>query len=41
MISYLEVKILYLDKAFTNEIKQEFEMSMFGEIKFFIGFQVY
>ena len=30
-----------LCKAFENETKQEFEMSMFGEIKFFMGFQVY
>ena len=26
-----------LCKAFTNEMKQEFEMSMFGEIEFFVG----
>ena len=26
-----------LCKAFANEMKQEFEMSMFGEIKFFVG----
>ena len=30
-----------LCKAFANEMKQEFEMSMFGEIKFFVGLQVY
>ena len=30
-----------LCKAFANEMKQEFEMSMFGEIKFFVGFQVH
>lgn len=28
-------------KAFTNEMKKGFEMSMFGEIKFFVGLQVY
>ena len=26
-----------LCKAFANEMKQEFKMSMFGEIKFFVG----
>ena len=26
-----------LCKAFANEMKKEFEMSMFGEIKFFVG----
>ena len=30
-----------LCKTFANEIKQEFEMSMFGEIKFFVGLQLY
>ena len=30
-----------LCKAFANEMKQEFEMSMFGEIKFFVDLQVY
>ena len=30
-----------LCKAFANEMKQEFEMSMFGEIKFFMGLQVH
>ena len=30
-----------LCKSFANEIKKEFEMSMFGEIKLFIGLQVY
>ena len=30
-----------LCKDFANQIKQEFEMSMFGEIKFFVGLQVY
>ena len=30
-----------LCKAFANEMKKEFEMSMFGEIKFFVGLQVY
>ena len=39
MISYLEVKMDYV--RFTNEMKKEFEMSMFGEIKFFVGLQVY
>ena len=29
-----------LCKAFANEMKQEFEMSMFGEIMFFVGLQV-
>ena len=28
-------------KEFDNKIKHEFEMSMFGEIKFFVGLQVY
>ena len=26
-----------LCKDFANQMKQEFEMSMFGEIKFFVG----
>jgi hypothetical protein len=30
-----------LCKAFANEMKKEFEMSMFGEIKFFVGLQVH
>ena len=30
-----------LCKIFENEMKKEFEMSMFGEIKFFVGLQVY
>ena len=30
-----------LYKAFVNKMKQEFEMSIFGEIKFFMGLQVY
>ena len=30
-----------LCNAFANEMKKEFEMSMFGEIKFFVGLQVY
>ena len=30
-----------LCKAFANEIKKEFEMSMFGVIKFFLGLQVH
>ena len=30
-----------LCKAFANEMKKEFEMSMFGEIKFFVGTQVH
>ena len=30
-----------LCKSFTNEMKQEFEMSMFGETKFFMVLQVY
>ena len=30
-----------LCKTFANEMKEEFEMSMFGEIKFFVGLQVY
>jgi hypothetical protein len=30
-----------LCKAFANEMKQEFEMSMFGEINFFLGLQVH
>ena len=30
-----------LCKAFANEMKQEFEMSIFGEIKFFVGLQIY
>lgn len=30
-----------LCKTFANEMKREFEMSMFGEIKFFRGLQVY
>ena len=44
-------KILYDDiifggqdalcKDFANQMKQEFEMSMFGEIKFFVGLQVH
>ena len=29
-----------LCKSFVNEMKKEFEMSMFGEIKFFVGLQV-
>ena len=28
-------------KDFANQMKQEFEMSMFGEIKFFVGLQVH
>ena len=28
-------------KTFANEMKKEFEMSIFGEIKFFVGLQVY
>ena len=28
-------------KAFINETKKEFEMSMFGKIKYFVGLQVY
>ena len=30
-----------LCKSFSNEMKKEFEMSMFGEINFFVGLQVY
>ena len=30
-----------LCKIFKNEMKKEFKMSMFGEIKFFVGLQVY
>ena len=30
-----------LCKDFSNQMKHEFEMSMFGEIKFFVGLQVY
>ena len=29
-----------LCKDFVNQMKQEFEMSMFGEIKFFVGLQI-
>ena len=29
-----------LCKSFVDEMKKEFEMSMFGEIKFFVGLQV-
>ena len=28
-------------QIFSNQMKHEFEMSMFGEIKFFVGLQVY
>ena len=38
MISYLEDDALC--KAFANKMKQEFEMSMFTEIKIFVGLQV-
>ena len=30
-----------LCEAFANEMKKEFEIFMFGEIKFFVGLQVY
>ena len=30
-----------LCKSFANEMKKEFDMSMFGEIKLFVGLQVY
>ena len=30
----------YLCKSFANEMKKEFEMSLFGEIKLFFGLQV-
>ena len=30
-----------LCKDFSDQMKHEFEMSMFGEIKFFVGLQVY
>ena len=30
-----------LCKSCANEMKKEFEMSMFGEIKFFVGLQVH
>ena len=30
-----------LSKDFANKMKHEFEMSMFGEIKFFVGLQVH
>ena len=30
-----------LCKDFANQMKLEFEMSMFGEIKFFVGLQIY
>ena len=30
-----------LSKDFADKMKQEFEMSMFGEIKFFVGFLVH
>ena len=30
-----------LPKTFVNEMKEEFEMSMFGDIKFFVRLQVY
>ena len=30
-----------LCKGFANKMKHEFEMSMFGEIKFFVGLQVH
>ena len=29
-----------LCKDFANQMKQEFEMLMFGEIKFFVGLQI-
>ena len=29
-----------LHKSFIEEIRKEFEMSMFGEIKFFVGLQI-
>ena len=28
-------------QSFASEMKKEFEMSMFGEIKIFVGLQVY
>ena len=30
-----------LSKDFVDKMKHEFEMSMFGEIKFFVGLQVH
>ena len=30
-----------LCKSFSKEMRKEFEMSMFGEIKFFVGLQVH
>ena len=30
-----------LRKAFADKMKHEFDMSMFGEIKFFVGLQVH
>ena len=30
-----------LSKDFADKMKHEFEMSMFGEIKFFVGLQVH
>ena len=29
-----------LCKAFSEKMRKEFEMSMFGEIKFFVGLQI-
>ncbi len=29
-----------LCKAFAEEMRKEFEMSMFGKIKFFVGLQI-
>ena len=40
MITYFGVQYV-LCKTFANEMKKEFGMSMFGEIKFFVGLQVY
>ena len=32
---------MYYEKIFLDEMKHKFEMSMFGEIKFFVGLQVH
>ena len=39
MIPYLQEMMTYA-KYFLEEMRKEFEMSMFGEIKFFVGLQI-
>jgi hypothetical protein len=40
MISYFGSNITILRKYFSTQMKKEFEMSLLGELTFFLGLQV-